>query len=255
MTTKLDERLIKNYHDEIIDYLKYLKTKGFIITNDSVNGDYISQYHVYKSRFMKVCETNEYFEKLISPNVKDFYQIHLDGNFLENALYNTLDKVPGDELDNYTVYEKYESELIDESELKDELKDLQRLAKGVKFDKDDFMNPKNQVNYLVSQLIVFTGDCNIGSIYDKNAFFKFDGRTFMRVQSEEIHKMLIDGFKVNRNSIHIRDVEYNMRNTYRGLFNASTLPVRWRNNQNAIARMKEFRKDYLKVKQTIDGFI
>ena len=140
MTTKLDERLIKNYHDEIIDYLKYLKTKGFIITNDSVNGDYISQYHVYKSRFMKVCETNEYFEKLISPNVKDFYQIHLDGNFLENALYNTLDKVPGDELDNYTVYEKYESELIDESELKDKKRKKNnddKKEKGINFIKNE----------------------------------------------------------------------------------------------------------------------
>ena len=252
--TKLNERLTKNYENEIRDYLKYLGTKGYVLTNDSVNGDYVANYNIHNSRFYKVCEIHEYFVTLIKPNVKDYYHISLDGATLKNILYESLPFVPSAELDSFNTYEKYESLLIPEVELKDELKNLKRFSKSISYDKDNFIDPKNQANFLMSKLITFTGKCNTGTIYDKNAYFMFDKKKFTRLTSENIHKILMDGFKLKHNDLNVRDIEYHMRSTYRELFNVSTLPIRWNNNIKAKDMMDKNKKTYLKVKKVIDEF-
>lgn len=252
----LNERLTMNYQNEIKDYLKFLSTKGYIIANDSVNGDYVARYSVHKSGFFKVCEINQYFENLIRPNVHDYYQINLDGGFLKDSLYECLAYIPSDELNAFTSYEKYESDLINESDLKTEIKDLKRIVKSVKVDKDNFMDSQNQVNLLVSNFVLFTGNTkDIGTIYDVNSYFKYEKKKFIRLNSDDIHKILVDGFKINPNTISVKDVEYHMRNTYRELFSPSTLPIRYNKNVTANEKMKEFKKKYLKVKKVIDEFI
>ena len=256
MNSNLNERLTENYKTSIKETLEYLKTKGYVVSTDINTEDrYISKYYVDKSDFFKVCWIHETYDILIKPKVKNEFNIPVSQGEILSLILDILPFVEAEDLNDYKVYEKYESEFVDWNILKDELKDYMKLSKNISKDiGEDFSNVANQGKVLTSKLIFYNDE--IGTFSERKSYYQYDkkAKRFVKLNSEDIHKILLDYFNISPNSIKEADIKRNMRGTFTDIVINTPLPIKWNNNAKSESILKKYKKPYKKVKKIVDCF-
>lgn len=256
---KLNQRLLENYLEEISEYLEYLKTKGYLISqNPSVSIDYtILHYNIDKVGFYQVCYVHEFYELFIKKNLENHYKIRVDNGDLIAMICDILPFVSSEEINNYVVYEKIAAEYMPIDDLQDELTEIiklsKKLSKGI--DSGNFGNPVEQAKVLMRENVFYVNS-KIARISEQKKYYKWDSRKneFHKLSDTEIHKIICNYFKVTENAINIRDCQKEMRDTYPLNVINNDLPIRWNKSIKQQKRLKSLKKDYTKIKKITDEF-
>ena len=257
--TKLNLRLKAKYEQKICEYLQELKKNGYIVSSDdTIENKYIVKYNVQKQDFIHECSVIDFFEKKIERFVPNEFDVQLQWIDIINMILENLPYASSSDLESFQIYEKYEVTYAPFDELEDELNDFKKLSKSLtkEIDLTNFMNANNQAIMLNSELVFYTADSDIGNISDQKSYFKFDKKTktFVKLSANQIHELLVKKFKINPNSLEVRDIKRNMRTIYNELVNTSTLPIRWNQNVKAENKLKNVSKGYKNVKKITDCF-
>ena len=258
--TKLNLRLQSNYEQKIREYLQQLKKDGYVVSSDNqiTESIHIIHYNCQNQDFSYVCHIDEFFDKVIDPNVANPFNIPIKSSVTRSLIAEILPFAISFDLHDFLLYEKYELDYMGNDELDSELKDFTNLSKSLtkEIDLNNFTNPNNQAQILNSELVFYTGNSKIGRISEQRRYYKFNKKTktFDILSANDIHQLLVKKFKINDNSLDLQSIKRNMRTIYTELVNCSELPIKWNRNVLAREKLKQYRKHYKEVKKITDCF-
>ena len=258
--TKLNLRLLSNYEQKIREYLQQLKKDGYVISSDTelTESIHIIHYNCQKQDFSYVCHIDEFFDKVIDPNVANPFNIPISSSVTRSLIAEILPYAVSSDLCDFLLYEKYELDYMGNDELDSELKDFTNLSKSLvkEIDLNNFTNPNNQAQILNSELVFYTGNSKIATISQQRKYYKYNKKTksFDLMNANHIHQLLVKKFKINDNSLDLRSIKRNMRTIYTELVNCSDLPIKWNRNVLAREKLNQYEKHYKEMKKITDCF-
>lgn len=224
----INQKLTKNYQNEIEQYIKGLVHKGFVLfTNDNGN-QFIYNYNVKAGEYLASnFNLHSLSEKIVS-DVPNWFNVDLNTNDCINMIVETFPAVTFDDMEAFRKYNKATRNIKDEKELKQELKELNSIIKKkhrpINTTTDDVFE---QMQVLVNAGIVCA--TNNEHFLQKKELYKFNTKTklFDKVNEEEINIMLEETFNTTFN---IRMTKVHMFKEWFEYGIRSDLPVKWNNN-------------------------
>lgn len=247
---ELNERLEKNYLNEIKEYLEYLKSKGYVIytKRDSENRE-VYKYHVRKSRFVKAFELFE-LPHYVLKNVPNHYSIDII-NTIKNMALDILPTLENNAYSDYLSYVKASENIGDDKELKEQLKNLKKEIKNNQLqDNKNINDVVTQAYYLNKNKVVFV---NVRDF--KQGYYVYKNKNFIKLNDDSIRSILINEFKTHSNNLNKLQLNKYMRDDYKELLVNSTLPISWNAHQKSLNVLDSRKKGYEQVKKITDNFI
>lgn len=234
----LYKKLENNYKKEVIDYLKFLQSKGYILTRINENSE-IWQYNARLNDFRKKYNIDDFINKELIPHVPNYFDIVFTMADYIKLIEKTFTYVTGNDIDNFKEYVNANKYIKSDTKLKQQ---LQQLKKQLEENKH-FININRpddtlqQIQLLTNNGVVFS-HYNSGSILKKNGLFKYNetSKLFDFISYSDIINILENEFKTPFDTKLIRS---NIK-IYHDKLIYTDLPYQWNTNQ----KYKKIIKDY-----------
>lgn len=142
----LNERLRENYEAEITDYLKFMRSKGFILMFESRESQnrVVKQYNARESKFITKYHFYEIPEK-VKENVPNYYSFNIN-NYISKKAREILPFVENDQYNSFITY-RNQLQILNNPEKEREHERAEKLIKRHKKSYTEFK--KNVTDYFI----------------------------------------------------------------------------------------------------------
>ena len=226
---ELNQKLKSNYERECKNYLKKLKTKGYIILVDDSGNKHIWQYNYRAKEYVKSKYTLGRIVDEMEKMVDNSFDVPMEYQEYFTMLEKILPTVTDDELNRWYEYNNALTNIKTEKELKKELKELESVIKNrsrkINITNDDVLE---QLQVIVNNGIV-SCDVSNGALYRKIRYFKYSKseQRFKPVSTEEIKELIEKTLEIKLNE---RLIEKHMKKDWYTYGINSNLPKKWNDN-------------------------
>lgn len=252
---KIRQKLLNNFEKDIINELKNLSKKGFILNENNIIYRYAISNIFYKITWYE-------FIELILSKIDNYYNISIEN--IEQIINNILIRekpfniISSDEIEqfkNYCIAKDYlnnESNQIGKRTINKYIKANEQLKKSnFKFNLNDI---GSQTQLLINNN-VFKDKNNILWIFNK------DNDLFEQVTNKDLEKLYYNALNPNERkqsniiNVYIRDiVQENIKCNYYNLSYMGNIPALWNKQSHYLNMIEQYKNSYKIVKSVIKSF-